>query len=675
MERKALTEKIFVLGVDALDPRLARKYVDLGKMPNLAKIIARGSAREDLMLLGAVPTITPPQWTTMATGAYPMTHGITCFFRQSDTHLDECGYNLLSTNCKAEQLWNVFAEAGKKTLVWHWPGSAWPPSSDSPNLHVVDGSSPGSVNMSTGQLEGEFVLIASPNNAVLTFKEKAAADTNVPCVITDMEVEETPEEEKAVGLELIKGDAMKMIFLDPSEGQAGVSDTPIDFVMSPIKEAAGWADSPADAKEFGLLYSRGTIRRVGLILKNDDGIYDHIAIYKNKKESDPIVTLSIGEYKRDVFDDSLKKDITYRATRDMRILELSPDGNYLKMWVSAAMNTEMKAMWQPQSLFDTIVENVGYPAPTSQCGGGDRALISECMLNCWYHVADWQGDSLVYLMEKEGYDVVFSHFHNVDLEDHMFIKYMKTGRNNLTQADFAQFMEDVYVQTDYYIGKFMHLLDKGWTILIVSDHAQVCPEHHILPLGDTGVNVQLMRELGFTSIKQDAEGNDLHEIDWEHTKAIASRGNHIYINLKGRNEFGIVEPEDQFELEEEIMTALYGYQDKETHKRVVALALRRQDAVVLGLGGEYPQCGDIIYFMAQGYNYDHGDSLSTVRGFADTSVSPIFIAVGAGIKEGYTIERYIRQVDIAPTMAILGGVRFPAQCEGAPAYQIFTEEI
>ena len=34
-------------------------------------------------------------------------------------------------------LWNVFAEAGKQTLVWHWPGSSWPPTSDSPNLHVV----------------------------------------------------------------------------------------------------------------------------------------------------------------------------------------------------------------------------------------------------------------------------------------------------------------------------------------------------------------------------------------------------------------------------------------------------------------------------------------------------------------------------------------------------------
>lgn len=528
--------------------------------------------------------------------------------------------------------------------------------------------------MSTGQLESEFVLIASPNNAVLTFREKAASDTNVPCVITDMDVEEPLAEEKGA-LGANRSEAIKMIFLNSSEGQAGVSDTPIDFVMSPIKEAVNWAAAPKGAKEFGLLYSRGTIRRVGLILKNDAGIYDHIAIYKDKKQTEPIVTLGLGEYKRDVLDSSIKKDATYRANRDMRILELAPDGNYLKMWVSAAMNTEMKAMWHPQALFDTIAQNIGYPPPTSQCGGGDRALISECMLGCWYHAADWQGDALNYLMANENYDVVFSHFHNVDLEDHMFMKYLKTGCKNLTQDDFAQIMEDVYVQTDYYIGKFVHLLDEGWTILIVSDHAQVCPEHHLLPLGDTGVNIQIMRELGFTNVKQDAEGNDLHEIDWAHTKAIASRGNHIYINLKGRNEFGIVDPSEQYELEEEIMTALYGYKDKETHKRVVALALRRQDAVLLGLGGEYPQCGDIIYFMAEGYNYDHGDSLSTVKGFADTSVSPIFIAAGSGIKEGYVIDRYIRQVDIAPTMAILGGVRFPAQCEGAPAYQIFTEEI
>ena len=35
MEHKALAEKILVLGVDGLDPRLTRKYVEEGKMPNV----------------------------------------------------------------------------------------------------------------------------------------------------------------------------------------------------------------------------------------------------------------------------------------------------------------------------------------------------------------------------------------------------------------------------------------------------------------------------------------------------------------------------------------------------------------------------------------------------------------------------------------------------------------
>ena len=107
-------------------------------MPNLQKFLQRGSARKDLMMLGGQPTITPPMWTTLCTGAYPVTHGITDFMGQSG--IDGTVYNLDSRRCKAEQLWNVFVEAGKRTLVWHWPGSSWPPTSDDPLLHVVDGT-------------------------------------------------------------------------------------------------------------------------------------------------------------------------------------------------------------------------------------------------------------------------------------------------------------------------------------------------------------------------------------------------------------------------------------------------------------------------------------------------------------------------------------------------------
>lgn len=102
--REASAEKIFVLGIDGMDPRLTRKFVDEGKMPNTKKLMEKGSCREDLVMLGAQPTVTPPMWTTMATGAYPCTHGITCFLRQGKDNLDMKEYNLDSRNCTAEAI-------------------------------------------------------------------------------------------------------------------------------------------------------------------------------------------------------------------------------------------------------------------------------------------------------------------------------------------------------------------------------------------------------------------------------------------------------------------------------------------------------------------------------------------------------------------------------------------
>ena len=120
------------------------------------------------------------------------------------------------------------------------------------------------------------------------------------------------------------------------------------------------------------------------------------------------------------------------------------------------------------------------------------------------------------------------------------------------------------------------------------------------------------------------------------------------------------------------MTDLYSYKHPDTGKRVIALALRNRDAVLLGYGG--PECGDICYWTAEGYNYDHADGLATCYGFGGTSLSPIFIAAGKGLKKGFETDRIIRQVDLVPTAAVLGGVRMPRECEGAPVYQILAEE-
>lgn len=674
MEKQA--NKVLLLGIDGMDPRLSLYHMEQGHMPNLQKLIERGSAREDLILLGALPTITPPMWTTLATGAYPATHGIPDFWRQHPQKLDTICYNLDSRLCQAEQLWNVTAEAGRKTLVWHWPGSSWPPTSDSPNLHVVDGTQPEAVCQGTGEVDGEFIAGAKEDIQEVTFKAKAGGG-DLMCVITDLDMGEKQETQQKINQEtgcdtsVANAPEMSKVFITGAE-TVNMSVTNFDYSISTLKPASKWLDVPSDAKEFVILFSKGLIRRPALLLKNEEGIYDTVAIYKNKKAAEPIIVLKKNELTTNVIDEAIKNDQVYLTHRVMRVLDIAQDGSFVKIYISAAVNIDDDSVFHPRSLHQQICTNVGYPLPVSNAGAADPQLVMDCMGALWWESVKWQANSLNYLIEENGYEVVFSQIHNDDAQKHMYLKYVG-GKIEapLPVAFYQEALLDISRQNDYYIGQFLPLLDKGWTIFLISDHGLVCPEIKRSPfLGNfMGVNGTQMVEWGYTALKHDDNGKALPEIDWTQTKAIWSRCSMIYINEKGRWPNGIVEPEDKYRLEEEIMTKLYEQKDEQGN-RLISLALRNKDALLLGMGG--PEFGDIIVMHAEQHNADHGDSLSTFIGAAHTSVSPIFVAAGAGIKENFKTTRVIREVDVAPTAAALLGVRMPAQCEGAPVYQIFT---
>lgn len=670
LEKKAATEKFAIIGIDALDPRLMKKYVDKGLMPNTKKFIENGACREDLVLLGANPTITPPQWTTLSTGAYPMTHGVTGFYRQSKTDLDVMQYNLDSRRCTAEQLWDVCAEAGKKTLVFHWPGCSWPPTRK--DLYVIDGSNPGSACMSTNQVEDNFIFYANETINNLKFVPKAGKNVSM-CVIDDLQVEQNEGYDFAAAM---SGGDIRNIMIDSTISQQGGSGLLVDTVISPLRKATNWTTPQADnAMEFTLLFSGGFVYRPCLLVKNSVGQFDKALLFKKKTDTQPYAELPLGKYIRSVKDIAYKDDIKYDVIRSMCLLNVDQDeqGIKIRIYVSAAMNLTNDAVFYPTSLFKELGENVSYPPPTVNIFNMDKDIFLKCMIEGWYEVADWESGCINYMIKEKNIECVFSHFHANDLLKHEFLRYLNGKYDNIYPLEvYDTFLEAVAKLTDYYIGKYLYLLDEGWTVVITSDHGQVCSKHEPVGLGDVqGVNVTVMEELGYTVVKRDENGNRLREIDWEKTRAIAIRENDIYINLKGRWKTGIVDPEDQYELEEQIMTDLYGYRHNKTGHRVVALALRNRDAALLGLGG--PESGDIIYFNAEGYNYDHGDSLSTAYGEKCTSSSPLFIISGKGIKLGYT-NRVIRQVDVAPTLAVLAGLRMPAQCEGAPVYQILKTE-
>ena len=179
-------DKVLVLGIDGMDPRITKKLLKENRLPNIQKYIDRGACREDLTMLGAIPTITPPCWTTLSTGTYPGTHGITCYWGQSPDSLDAVVYNFDSKKCHAEAIWDVTARMGKKTLVWHWPGSSWPPTSDSPKLHVVDGTQPGSVNMGVAQSDWEKVIVAKSDIKTVQYAPRVERAPGMGCILTDL---------------------------------------------------------------------------------------------------------------------------------------------------------------------------------------------------------------------------------------------------------------------------------------------------------------------------------------------------------------------------------------------------------------------------------------------------------------------------------------------------------
>ena len=673
---RTLADKILILGVDGMDPRIAKHLMDEGKMPNLQKFVEQGAAREDLVLLGAHPTVTPPMWTTLATGAYPMTHGITDYHNQSPEDLDTVVYAFDSRLCKAEQLWNVFAEAGKKTLVFHWPGSSWPPTSDSPNLHVVDGLTPGGIAMGGGLVDNEMIFAAAESVKKVTFKPAVrAASTGAGCIIEDLELEDEEDHLAAVA----SGHVVKNVQLTYLDGDEAVEEAQLDFANAPIKPAEGWAEAPAEAKEFVLVQNNGLIRRPTLLLQNEQGVYDHIAVYERKDQQKLLCTLKVGEFTNTYQEIAYKNDSdkVYHINRNMTVMECAEDGSYIKIYLGRGMDLELDTYCHPQSLHRELLDEAGYIPAIPTLGGMKADLIENALLPTWENYTKWQNRALKALIDKHQYEVIFSHVHNVDICAHVFyrLSIKRAGNPDIEVDRYPGFMERLYRDTDRYLGEFLPYLDQGYTIFIVSDHGGIIPEEERPPLlGDPmGVNAKIMHELGYTGLKTDENGNLLREIDWETTTAIATRAAYIWINLKGRDKQGIVDPADKYALEGKIIDDLYNYRDPASGKRVISLALRRKDAVHFGL--DSAACGDIIYFIDEGFNRVHGDSLSSFIGPLHTSVSPIFVACGKGIKKGYATDRVIRQVDFAPTVAAAAGVRMPHQCEGAPAYQIFDGEF
>ena len=77
-------------------------------------------------------------------------------------------------------------------------------------------------------------------------------------------------------------------------------------------------------------------------------------IYKSKKDDAPLAVLEKGVFTPDIFDEAIKDDTRYRVNRNMRILELSENGEHLRMWISSGLDIDNDTLWHPKRLFQAV---------------------------------------------------------------------------------------------------------------------------------------------------------------------------------------------------------------------------------------------------------------------------------------------------------------------------------
>jgi predicted AlkP superfamily phosphohydrolase/phosphomutase len=128
--------KVLLLGLDAMDPKVTRKLIEEDRLPNFESL-------EFNELPSSYPPHTPVAWTSIATGKNPGEHNIFDFIKRDpktytpqlalfDTVGGVSGTKYQS-NIRAEPFWSKLSEKGIKTTIIRYP-MTFPPTKLNGNL-------------------------------------------------------------------------------------------------------------------------------------------------------------------------------------------------------------------------------------------------------------------------------------------------------------------------------------------------------------------------------------------------------------------------------------------------------------------------------------------------------------------------------------------------------------
>jgi predicted AlkP superfamily phosphohydrolase/phosphomutase len=340
-----------------------------------------------------------------------------------------------------------------------------------------------------------------------------------------------------------------------------------------------------------------------------------------------------------------------------------------------------------------------------------------------YRILESRTQAALYLMKAKEWDFFMVHYYGPDRMTHEFWHLMDTSHPQHDHQEYAKYGNVVlafFEELDANLGRLVSELGEDAVLLLMSDHGMGRVTKFL------NVNSWLLRE-GFLRVKGDLASRlrytlfrlgfnyyslgklvlrlglgrravqmgrgkrqelqekvffSFRDVDWPKTRAY-SMGNYgqIYVNLKGREPEGSVNPGQEYEdvlgeLEEELCALV----DEESGKSVVERVFRPGDIY----RGRYVERAPDLMFVTNDMEYK-------ALGLSDFSSPEVLVPVygctgnhrmdgilalqGLGaIQEGKTIDG-ARIEDLTPTILHLLGIPVPRDMDGRVLESAFTPDF
>ena len=446
------------------------------------------------------------------------------------------------------------------------------------------------------------------------------------------------------------------------------------------RSAKGWPKSPPGALEFEVTMEPGSASRYNevnslfaLILKGDSG-YDRVALYTSRGAAEPILSFQLGQWTQWAEHTFTADGAPVRAGLRGKLLILSPDASEVHLYLSEIYSLDDFA--HPASLAPELVDRCGpfiiqcSRQQVVQGGASDIATYFEEQ----QYLAHWWRDAAGHILSSHDWDMFMLKWHGPDWTNHLTM-YMIDPRHPMYEADRADegwaMWDRIMGWGDEIVAQVMEAAGPDTLVALVSDHGG----DTMLPgLGGHRDPNRILMQGGWLTR---SDGG----IDWVKSRAFGIQ-HYVYLNVKGRDPQGIVEPGDEYlSVRDEIIEALLTATD-ETGRHLYRVVLPMEDAGRLAVGGD--RVGDIFLVPSE----PHPLATISREDFWRThtkeqtgtwdwprlnagshSDDSYFVLAGPGVKKGFRRQRPTLITSVAPTLAAAWGIPAPADADGSVLWE------